>query len=49
MKSSNWRNSVHYEFTQSLDAAGWAWEFLRRNPEYSEDYHNWRSLLCHSR
>ena len=37
-----------YEYTKSLSKEQWAWEFLRRNPEYQRDYkifiHRWRSL-----
>jgi hypothetical protein len=37
-KSLNWRNASDYAFTKDLNLAGWAWEFLRRNPEYRSDY-----------
>ena len=35
----DWRNPKDYEFTQSLNPHQWAWEFLRRNPEYRKDWH----------
>ena len=34
----DWRNEDDYERTKTLSAEGWAWEFLRRNPEYRKDY-----------
>ena len=34
----NWENATEYEFTRELTQEGWAWEFLRRNPEYRGDY-----------
>jgi hypothetical protein len=37
-KKPNWRNEEDYAFTENLTAAGWAWEFLRRNPEYRADF-----------
>ena len=33
---SNWRRESDY--LQRLDRPGFAWEFLRRNPAYQEDY-----------
>lgn len=36
----DWRRATDYAFTAELDAAGWAWQFLRRCPEYRED-HAW--------
>lgn len=38
MKKPDWKKAEDYEYTQLLDAKGWAWEFLRRNPEYRKDY-----------
>ena len=32
----NWEDASAYRFTEKLSRDGWAWEFLRRNPEYSE-------------
>ena len=37
-KKPNWRYAIDYEFTESLDSAGWCWEFLRRNSKYRSDY-----------
>lgn len=34
----DWRQATDYAFAPRLDAAGWAWQFLRRNPEYRADY-----------
>ncbi|MBF5093747.1 hypothetical protein F1643_03790 [Azospirillum sp. INR13] len=30
----DWRSAAAYADTAALPVAGWAWEFLRRNPEY---------------
>jgi hypothetical protein len=38
MPKRNWRRDTDYEFTKDLDLNGWAWEFLRRNPEYRNDW-----------
>ncbi len=44
----NWRNSDDYRYTEQLDAKQWTWEFLRRHPEYRQDYawfiDTWRLL-----
>ena len=32
----DWRDAAKYEYTQALSSEAWAWEFLRRNPEYSD-------------
>ena len=32
----DWRINENYEFTEHLSNEGWAWEFLRRNPEYKD-------------
>ena len=34
----DWRIDSDYAFCQQLDLSGWAWQFLRRNPEYRQDY-----------
>lgn len=34
----DWRRAADYAFTERLDGSGWAWQFLRRNPEYRTDY-----------
>jgi hypothetical protein len=34
----DWRCDANYDFCAQLDRAGWAWQFLRRNPEYRADY-----------
>jgi len=48
MNQKNWREPEHYSYTESLDAAQWAWEFLRRNPEYQRDWQwfrqRWQAL-----
>lgn len=37
-KKPDWRQAKDYEFTESLDKAGWCWEFLRRNSSYRSEY-----------
>jgi len=37
MRRDDWRDPGAYEWTQSLDAYGFAWEFLRRNPEFVKE------------
>ncbi|MBU2478761.1 MAG: hypothetical protein KKA36_06690 [Gammaproteobacteria bacterium] len=34
----DWRQAPNYSYTNTLNAAQWAWEFLRRNAEYQSDY-----------
>ncbi len=34
----DWRDPDAYRFTQDLNGAQWAWEFMRRNPEYQKDW-----------
>ena len=31
---SDWRDPDSYSYTASLTRTGWAWEFLRRNPDF---------------
>ena len=44
----DWRKAQDYEFTKNLSSELWAWQFLRRNPEYKKDYDwfiaQWRAL-----
>jgi hypothetical protein len=34
----NWRSPTDSDYLKQLDRPGFAWEFLRRNPGYQEDY-----------
>jgi hypothetical protein len=34
----DWQNDADYAFCETLDLAGWAWQFLRREPAYRTDY-----------
>jgi len=34
----NWRSSATYEYLTESDPAEFAWEYLRRNPQYQQDY-----------
>lgn len=38
----DWRNPADYEYTAGLTLHQWAWEFLRRNPEYQIAYRAWQ-------
>ncbi len=44
----DWRNAADYSFDPPLRPVEWAWQFLRRNPEYAADYARfiatWRAL-----
>lgn len=44
----DWRDAEAYVFDPPLGPAEWAWQFLRRNPEYAADYawfiSTWRAL-----
>lgn len=44
----DWRRDADYACCEHLDLAGWAWQFLRRSPEYRADYRwfiaVWRQL-----
>lgn len=35
---SNWQNGHTYDFLENLNVGGYAWECLRRNREYQDDY-----------
>ena len=37
MTPEDWRSPTRYEDLRSLDAPGFAWEYLRRNPEFQQD------------
>ena len=45
MSHSDWRSPVAYDRARELEPTGFAWECLRRNPDYHRDYHG----LAHSR
>ena len=34
----DWRQAEAYAWCSELTAPEWAWQFLRRNPEYRADY-----------
>ncbi|MBJ7498617.1 MAG: hypothetical protein JHC57_02570 [Sphingopyxis sp.] len=38
MLSIDWRTPAAYGHTKHLPAAGFAWEYLRRNDEYRNDF-----------
>ena len=37
MPSADWRSPAAYEALRSLDAPGFAWEYLNRNPDFHSD------------
>jgi hypothetical protein len=39
MLSIDWRTPAAYDYAKSIAAAGFAWEYLRRNDEYQRDFH----------
>jgi len=34
----DWRSPAAYAYTKSIPAAGFAWEYLRRNDDYRKDF-----------
>ncbi|ALC10677.1 transcriptional regulator domain-containing protein [Sphingopyxis sp. 113P3] len=38
MLSIDWRSPAAYKFAKSIPAAGFAWEYLRRDDEYRSEY-----------
>ena len=38
MPGSTWRSAEAYEALRSLDAPGFAWQYLRRNPGFQQDH-----------
>ena len=45
MKRPDWRSAAAYDPLRALSPADLAWEFLRRNREYRQDYRRFlRSL-----
>lgn len=42
---ADWRDSSQYQFPQRMSAPAWAWEFLRRNPDYQADYRTYLQCL----
>jgi len=34
----DWRSPAAYAYTKTIPAAGFAWEYLRRNDEYRKDF-----------
>lgn len=38
MLSIDWRSPAAYQFAKSIPAAGFAWEYLRRDDEYRREF-----------
>ncbi|MFZ2159175.1 MAG: DUF6499 domain-containing protein [Bradyrhizobium sp.] len=45
MPHSDWRSPVAYDRARELEPTGFAWECLRRNPDYCRDHRE----LAHSK
>jgi hypothetical protein len=45
MSHSDWRSPAAYDRARNLEPTGFAWECLRRNPDYHRDYRE----LAHSK
>ena len=45
MKKPNWRKAADYSYTKRFGGSpvAWAWEFLRRNDVYRNDFNKWKS------
>ncbi|MDY7091331.1 MAG: DUF6499 domain-containing protein [Acidobacteriota bacterium] len=41
---ADWRNPEDYTYTQGLTLHQWAWEFLRRNSDYRDDWRAFEAL-----
>ncbi len=37
-EDADWRHGEAHDYVDRLDPAGLAWEFLRRNPKYQDDF-----------
>lgn len=44
MPIEDWRLISAYEPIHNLDRGGFAWEFLRRNPRYQQDYSQFQAV-----
>lgn len=44
MLSKNWKNPHDYLFAGSLSKEQWAWEFLRRNPDYQKEWAHFHAV-----
>ena len=44
-RKPNWRNPKDYPRTDGLTPSQWAWEFLRRDPEYKESWERYLDAL----
>ncbi|WP_234892169.1 transcriptional regulator domain-containing protein [Sinorhizobium meliloti] len=46
MLSIDWRSPAAYQHAERLPAAGFAWEYLRRDDEYHRDF---QRIMCAER
>lgn len=44
MPSSDWRVPARYAHAEHISAAGFAWEYLRRDEEYRRDYYRVKAV-----
>ena len=42
----DWRDESAYPAPNALSARHWAWQFLRRNPDYQADFARWQDLVA---
>lgn len=47
MPSSDWRSPAAYGYAHSIPAAGFAWEYLRRDDEYRRDFQRLKRTSHH--
>ena len=40
LKSIDWRSPAAYQYTERIPAAGFAWEYLRRDDDYHRAFQN---------
>ena len=42
-RKPKWKKRKSYAYTEEFNNAQWAWEFLRRNPDYRKDWKSWHA------
>ena len=47
MPGSDWRAPAAYGYARSIPAAGFAWEYLRRDDAYRRDFHRMERMSSH--
>lgn len=44
----NWRDIIGFDYTNLFNKQDWAWEFLRANPKYQNDYNKCNDERAHA-